>query len=161
MTIVATVLAFLLMLAGLDGTLFPAVPDTLLILAGALILVVPDGFVPADVKLLVPLAVIAVVAEGLTYLTGALGAKKGGASWKGMVGAVLGGLVGLFVLQPLGIFIGPLVGAVLGETWAGKHGQDAVKAGLGALVGVLGGVVLKFVVAVTMIGLVIFSILTR
>ena len=71
----------------------------------------------------------------------------------------MGGLVGLFVFQPFGIFLGPLVGAVVGEMWAGKHSDAAVKAGFGALVGVLGGVVLKMAAVATMIGLVVFSIL--
>jgi len=161
MTTLAMVFAFLLMLVGLAGALLPVIPDTPLILAGALTLTVTDGFGPADLKLLAVLVFIAIMAEGLGYLTGALGARKGGASWKGMLGAVLGGLAGLFVFQPFGIFIGPLVGAVLGEMWAGKQGQEAIKAGLGALIGVLGGVVPKFAAGVTMVGLVIFSLLTK
>jgi len=161
MTIVARLFAFLLMIAGLVGALLPAMPDTLLILAGAAVLVTADGVVPADLKLLALLALIALAAEGLSYLAGVLGARKGGASLKGMAGAVLGALVGLFVLQPFGIFIGPPMGAVLGEMWAGRHGQDAIRAGLGALVGVLGGVVLKFAAGVIMVGLAIFSVLTQ
>jgi len=161
MIIVAAGFAFLLMLAGLVGTLLPIVPDTPLILAGAVTLVLIDGFAPSDLKLLALLVFIAVIAEGLTYLAGVLGARQGGASWKGMAGAVLGGVVGLFVLQPFGIFIGPLAGAVLGEIWGGKQGQDAVKAGLGTLIGMLGGVVFKFAAGVVMMGLVISLILAR
>ena len=154
MTTAARLLAFLLMSVGLVGTLLPVMPDTPLVLGGAAILLLADGF---DLKLLAVLALIALVAEGLGYAAGVLGAKKGGATWKGMAGALLGGLVGLFVLQPFGIFIGPLVGAVVGEMWAGKQSDAAVKAGFGALVGVLGGVVLKMAAASTMIGLAIFS----
>lgn len=157
MTTAARLLAFLLMFVGLGGTLLPIMPDTPLVLGGAAILLLADGFVSADLKLLAVLALIALVAEGLGYAAGVLGAKKGGATWKGMAGAVLGGLVGLFVLQPFGIFLGPLVGAVVGEMWAGKHSDAAVKAGFGALVGVFGGVVLKMAAAATMIGLAIFS----
>ena len=159
MTTAATILAFLLMFAGLVGALLPVIPDTPLVLGGAAILLLADGFVTADLKLLAVLALIALVAEGLGYAAGVLGAKKGGASWKGMAGAVLGGLVGLFVFPPFGIFLGPLLGAVVGEMWAGKQSDAAVKAGFGALVGVLGGVVLKLAAAATMIGLVILSIL--
>jgi len=161
MTIAATLLAFLLMFAGLVGTLLPVLPDTPLVLGGAVILLLADGLVSTDWKLLALLALIAIVAEGLGYAAGVLGAKMGGASWKGLAGAVMGGLVGLFVLQPFGIFLGPLLGAVLGEMWAGKHSDAAVKAGFGALVGVLGGVVLKMTAVATMIGLVIFSVFVR
>ncbi|HUT15637.1 MAG TPA: DUF456 domain-containing protein [Anaerolineae bacterium] len=159
MATAARLLAFLLMFAGLVGTLLPVMPDTLLVLGGAVMLLLADGLASSDLKLLALLALIAVVAEGLGYAAGLLGAKTGGASWKGMAGAVLGGLVGLFVLQPFGIFVGPLVGAVMGEMWAGKQTDAAVKAGFGALVGVLGGVVLKLAAAATMIGLVVLSIL--
>ncbi len=75
-----------------------------------------------------------------------------------MVGAILGGVLGLFVLQPVGILIGPIAGAVAGELIGGKRGGEAFKAGLGALLGTLGGVVLKFAAAVTMVGLVLISL---
>jgi uncharacterized protein YqgC (DUF456 family) len=153
----ATVLALVLMLVGLVGALIPNFPDSLLILAGAAILAIADGLTWADGILLGALVLIALATEGVGYLAQAYGAKKAGASWKGVVGALLGGLVGLFVLQPFGILVGPLVGATLGELLGGKKGKEALKAGLGALAGVLGGVVLKFAAALTMIGLIVVS----
>jgi hypothetical protein len=161
MRTIATVFAFLLMLAGLLGTLAPVVPDTPLILVGALVLALADGFTLADLKLLAVLALIAVIAEALSYLAVALGAKGGGASWKGIAGAILGVVAGLVILGPWGLLIGPAVGVILGEMWAGKRGKDAIKAGLGALVGVIGGVVLKFAAGVTMIGCAIMAHLTK
>ena len=68
-------------------------PDTPVILAGAALLTLADGFTPADLKLLAVLLLIALVVEGLSYLAGVLGAKMGGASWKGVAGALLGGVV--------------------------------------------------------------------
>ncbi|MCD6552647.1 MAG: DUF456 family protein, partial [Anaerolineae bacterium] len=82
MSVVATVFACLLMLAGLVGALLPVVPDTPLILAGAALLTLADGFTPADLKLLAVLVLIALVVEGLSYLAGVLGARMGSASWK-------------------------------------------------------------------------------
>ena len=150
----ATVVAFALMLVGIVGALIPNFPDSVLIVLGAVILVVADGLTWGDGLLLGAIVLIAVVTEALVYLTQAYGAKKAGASWKGVVGALIGGIVGLFVLQPVGILIGPIVGATLGELLGGKKGKEALKAGLGALVGGLGGIVLKFASAVTMVGLV-------
>ena len=161
MSVVATVLACLLMLAGLVGALLPVVPDTPLILAGAALLTLADGFTPADLKLLAVLLLIALVVEGLSYLAGVLGARMGGASWKGVAGALLGGLTGLLLLGPWGLLIGPVVGAMLGEVWAGREGQEAVRAGCGSLLGVLGGVVFKFAAGVTMVGLVVVSVLAK
>ena len=157
MTTVFVVLALILMLAGVIGALIPNFPDSVLILAGAAILVIADGFTLADGILLGALVLIAVAAEGVGYVAQAYGAKKAGASWKGVVGALIGGLVGLFVFPPVGILIGPVVGAILGELLGGKKGKEAMRAGFGALAGVVGGVVFKFAAALTMVGLVVVS----
>ncbi len=152
-----TVLAFVLMLVGLIGAIIPNFPDSVLIVAGALLLAAADGLTWADGVVLGAVALIALATEGLVYLAQAYGAKRAGASWKGVVGAIVGGVLGLFILQPVGILIGPLAGAVAGELIGGKKGREAFRAGLGALLGTLGGVVLKFAAAVTMVGLAVGS----
>lgn len=159
MTTLLIVIAAILMLVGLLGTLIPNFPDTLLIIAGAALLLARDGFSSGDVVMVVVLGLVALGAEGLAYVAHAIGAKKAGASWQGVAGALLGGLVGLIALQAVGILVGPLVGAVIGEMIAGRRGGDAVKAGLGAVAGMVGGVVLKFAVGVTMICLTVLSVL--
>ena len=153
MNILLIVVAGVCMLVGLVGTFVPGLPDVFLILAGAVVLVARDGFTSGDVWLLVGLALIAAAAEGLVYLAAGFGAKKGGASRKGVVGAVVGGILGLFIFPPWGILIGPLAGAVVAELAGGTRGKAAMKAGLGATVGVVGGAALKFAAGVTMIGL--------
>lgn len=158
MATVLIVLAFALMLAGLVGALIPNFPDSVLIVAGALLVAAADGLTRADGVLLGAVALIALATEGLAYLAQAYGVRRVGASWKGVIGAILGGVVGLFVLQPVGILVGPIVGAVVGELVGGKRGSEAFKAGLGALLGTLGGIVLKFAAAVTMVGLVVISL---
>ncbi len=158
MATVLTVIAFVLLVVGLIGAIIPNFPDSVLIVVGALLLTAADGLTWSDGVLLGAVVLIALAAEGLVYLAQAYGAKRAGASWKGVVGAVLGGVLGLFILQPVGILIGPIVGAVAGELIGGKRGGEAFRAGLGALVGTLGGVVLKFAAAVTMVGLVALSL---
>ncbi|MDH7490401.1 MAG: DUF456 domain-containing protein [Anaerolineae bacterium] len=152
------VVGFVLMFVGLIGAIIPNFPDSVLIVVGALLLTAADGLTWSDGVLVGAVVLIALAAEGLVYLAQAYGAKRAGASWKGVVGAILGGVLGLFFLQPVGILIGPIVGAVAGELIGGKQGGEAFKAGLGALVGTLGGVVLKFAAAVTMVGLVVLSL---
>ena len=49
--------------------------------------------------------------------------------------------------MPLGLLLGPFLGALLFELVAGRSGSEAVKAGFGGLVGVLGSVVVNVVVA--------------
>ena len=84
------------------------------------------------------------------FLAGMLGAKKFGATWRGMTGAVIGGIVGLFFGLP-GIILGPFLGAMLFEMLGDKEFKKAVHAGVGATVGLLLGIVGKFSICVVMI----------
>ena len=47
---------------------------------------------------------------------------------------------------PLGLILGPFLGAVAGELVAGKEASAALRGGFGALLGFIAGVLLKFVV---------------
>ena len=103
------------------------------------------------------LTAFGLLALGLDYLATLLGAKKLGATWRGMVGAVLGVVVGLFVFPPFGLIVGPFVGA-MGFEWAfGRKAPDAAKAGLGAVIGMALGVVGKLVCSVVMVALFAFA----
>jgi hypothetical protein len=105
----------------------------------------------------VVLTAFGLLALGLDYLATLLGAKKLGATWKGMVGAVLGVVVGLFVFPPFGLVVGPFVGA-MGFEWAfGRKAPEAAKAGVGAVIGMALGVVGKLVCSVVMLSLFAFA----
>ncbi len=83
------------------------------------------------------------------FRTRAWGARRYGAGQAGTWGAVIGALAGLFFL-PLGLLLGPFLGALIGELWAGRSLEDSVRAGWGGLLGTLGSIVVKFAVAVAM-----------
>jgi uncharacterized protein YqgC (DUF456 family) len=88
----------------------------------------------------------------LDFLASMLGAKKFGATWRGALGAVIGGVLGLFFALP-GILLGPFMGALVMEMTGGKEFKVALRAGAGAVVGLLLGVVAKFSICVMMITL--------
>jgi hypothetical protein len=88
----------------------------------------------------------------LDFVASVLGAKKFGATWRGMVGALIGGVIGLFFNLP-GIILGPFLGAMLFEMIGGKEFKVAAKAGAGAVIGLLLGVIGKFSICVMMIAL--------
>ncbi|MBT9163454.1 MAG: hypothetical protein DDT24_00361 [Chloroflexi bacterium] len=152
------IIAYLLMFAGLVGTLLPLIPGTPLILVGAIVYGIATDFAVIDGWVIALLALICVGAELLEYVAGAIGAKKYGASKAGVYGAIIGGLVGIFTLGPIGILIGPIVGAVAGELLAGAGGAKAVRAGFGAIIGAVGAVVLKFIAGLVMIVIVLIQI---
>jgi uncharacterized protein YqgC (DUF456 family) len=59
-------------------------------------------------------------------------------------------VVGLF-FGPLGIIIGPFLGAYIGEVSLGKQNKEALRAAWGSFVGFLLGVGLKFMTCATIL----------
>jgi uncharacterized protein YqgC (DUF456 family) len=152
-----TIIACLLMFAGLAGTILPLIPGTPLILLGAIVYAIATDFATVDGWLIAVLALICVGAELVEYVAGTIGARRYGASRAGVCGAIVGGLAGILVLGPIGILIGPIAGAVAGELLAGTSGAQAIRAGLGAIIGTAAGVLLKFLAGVAMV----IMVLTR
>lgn len=144
------ILALLVMLIGLAGTLLPAIPGLPLIgLAmwgyGAL-----DGFRHVTLGYLILVLLVIAGAQVAEHYARAFGAKRFGASRAGTWGAVIGSLAGLFFL-PVGLLLGPFLGAMLGELVAGRRAEDAFRAGLGGMVGVLGSIAMNAVLGIALI----------
>ncbi len=79
----------------------------------------------------------------LDYVAPALGAKKYGASRRGLWGSAIGMIIGIFFIPPWGMIVGAFIGALVGELAAGKSGSKALRAGWGILIGNVLGVGLK------------------
>jgi uncharacterized protein YqgC (DUF456 family) len=62
-----------------------------------------------------------------------------------MIGATIGLIAGIF-LSPIGIILGPFIGAVAGELMAGRNSTEALRSGIGSLIGFLFGTVLKLTI---------------
>jgi len=146
------VIVAVLMLAGLVGAVLPLLPGTPLVFAGALVYAIATGFAPVGAGRLVLLALLAIAGWGLEHVAGALGARRAGGSRAAVVGALLGAVVGL-AFAPLGLLLGPLAGAILGELVSGRDPAGSIRTGIGTALGVLGGVVAHFAFALTMVAL--------
>ena len=150
--------AIVLFAIGLIGTVVPILPGTTIILAGAVIhrmMLGPEksiGWPTIGVLVLLTLATYA-----LDFLGSYFGAKYFGATKWGTLGAIIGALIGLF-FGIIGLFFGPVIGAITGEFIAGKRMIAAGKAGWGSLLGNLAGMIGKLVIALAMITIFLMTV---
>ena len=150
------VAGLLLLAVGLAGLLLPAVPGMPLLFGGAVAIAAADDFTRVGWLTLMLLAVLAVAGFLVDHAATVLGARKAGASGWGLAGAMLGLVVGLAFGLP-GIVLGPAVGAVSLEYAKNQEFRRAAKAGAGVFVGFVVGTVLKYTIAVVMLGLLAFA----
>lgn len=156
MTVAALwVLVVLLILLGLAGTVLPALPGTLLVLAGIVLGAWIDDFTRVGVGTVVAIGVLALLAWALDHVAGLLGARKAGASREALIGALVGTVVGLF-MGVVGVLFMPLVGAAAGEYLARQHEDQAahraVKVGVATWLGIMAGLLAKVVISFMMVG---------
>ena len=143
--------AIVVMAVGLIGTVLPVVPGTTIILAAAvghrLMVGAERGMSWWAISLLV---VLTLTSYALGVASGYMGAKYFGASRWGVAGAVLGVIVGIFT-GFVTLLVAPLIGAVVGEVIAGKRLLKAGKAGWGALLGNLAGMISQLAIGLAMV----------
>jgi uncharacterized protein YqgC (DUF456 family) len=152
MAIVLWVLGVALVVIGLAGILLPALPGTILIFGGLLLVAWADGFTRVGIATLVVIGAIGAASYGVDFVAGALGVKHLGAGRRAMVGAALGTLLGLFLGLP-GVIVGPFVGAVIGELTEHRDFRRAGRAGVAAWIGFALGAVVKVGLAFSMIAI--------
>ena len=158
--IIGLSLTLLVMLAGLIGSLLPVMPGVPLILIAAIGHRLFFGESSINNVVLVILVWLTLVSLVFDFLASLLGSRKFGATWLGMTGAVVGGIIGLFFSLP-GIILGPFLGAMIFEMLGDKEFKQAVHAGVGATVGLLLGIAGKFAIGVVMIILFATNVILR
>ncbi len=140
----ATLIASLFIAIGILGCLLPVLPGTVIAFIGIALhkLLLGDASVSwGFVGLALAITIFSIVID--VWCTW-WGARRFGASWKGALGAVLGGIAGLIFFSLPGLIIGPVVGAILFELMDNRSGPEAVAAGVGTIVGGLVAFFLKF-----------------
>jgi len=143
---------------GLIGTVLPIIPGTTIILAAA---VIHRMMLGAEKSIgwrgIAVLVLLTLVTYALDFMGAYFGAKYFGATKWGMFGAIFGALIGLF-FGIIGLFVGPVIGAIGGEFIAGKKMIAAGKAGWGSLLGNLGGMIGKLIIALVMITIFLMNV---
>lgn len=156
-TILWWLLVVLVVVAGLVGTVVPALPGAPLVFAGLFVGAWIDDFEVVGWGTLGTLAILAFVAWIVDFVASAAGARYLGATSRAFWGATIGAIVGIF-FGILGMLLGPFVGAVIGELSAGSNLVRSGRAGLGAWLGMVVATAVKLALCFLMIGLFLFRV---
>ena len=146
------ILAGGLVRVGIAGTVLPGLPGAILVLGGLALAAWIDGFQRVGWPTLAVLLALTAAAYALDFAATAVGVRRFGTSWWGVLGAVLGTLGGLF-FGPLGLVLGPFVGAFTAELIARRDLRQAGRAGLGAWLGLVLGTLGRLAIVLGMVGI--------
>ncbi len=144
-------IAALVVLLGLAGTILPAIPGVPLVFAGMLLAAWAGDFQQVGPWILLLLGLLTALSVSIDLFATAAGAKRVGASRMALVGAVIGTVAGLF-FGIVGLIAGPFIGALVGQLMHDRHLGRAARVGVGTWLGMLVGTVLKIGVVFAMIG---------
>lgn len=158
--ILGLIIAEGVMVIGAIGSMVPAIPSTPIVFLAALGHKIYFGDNSISYLVLGILGMVTLFSVVMDYIASLVGARKLGATWKGVTGALVGGIFGIF-LGPWGILIGPFGGALAFEMLGGRQFEDASKAGFGALLGIVAGTLGKFICAIGMASLFAANIMWR
>jgi uncharacterized protein YqgC (DUF456 family) len=149
-----------LIVVGIAGTVLPALPGTILVLAGVVWGAWLDGFTRVPVWVVAVCAVLAVLAWATDYVAALLGAKRVRASGWALAGAAIGTLLGVFT-GFVGLLFMPFAGAMAGEWWALRHqtltdpagqGKRALEVGFATWLGLMIGTAVKLALVFLIVG---------
>ena len=159
MDIALIVIWALLCVVAIIGAIIPVLPSLILIYIACILLQLTSGH-PFGLAFFIIRAVIIIFLTILDYAIPSRGTKKFGGSKRGVRGSNIWLIVAVIVLPIFGIVLGPfwllwLVGlpflwAYLGEKFAGKHHELALKAARGSFIGFVTWTLLKLVISIVM-----------
>ncbi|HET8538434.1 MAG TPA: DUF456 family protein [Anaeromyxobacter sp.] len=151
MEILLYVLGAAALAVGIAGVVLPAIPGSVLLVLGAVLVGWAEGFTRVSGWTVGACAAIGAAIWVVDFAAGILGAKAFGASKWAILGAGLGLLVGMFLGLP-GIVLGPAIGAIVLEYARDPNFDRALKAGAGAFLGFVLGSAVKVSLAFVLVG---------
>ncbi|KJS81704.1 MAG: hypothetical protein JM58_16330 [Peptococcaceae bacterium BICA1-8] len=150
-------LVFILLL-GVAGTLLPFLPGIPLMFIALMIYSFFDSWVHFSPLFLLIIGLLTIFIIFIDFFGALWGVKKFGATKRGIWGGLLGSIIGLLFMGPLGLFWGSILGVVCGELLAGKALLPSLKVSIGNLVGFLGTTLLQLAIALIIFFLVIIKL---
>ncbi|SEI02828.1 hypothetical protein SAMN02927937_02835 [Paenimyroides aquimaris] len=152
------IVSLLFVLAGIAGSVLPALPGPPLSWIGLLILYttpqMPFNYTTLGITFVITLLIVI-----LDYVIPAQGTKRFGGSKYGIWGTNIGLIVGIFAPIPLGFIIGPFLGAFIGELiYDQNNSKRALKAATGSFIGFVASSFIKFVFCMILLGIYIHTV---
>ena len=152
MDIIAWIMIIAFFAIAFIGLIYPIIPSVIFIVGGFIVYGLFYSFSDLPWWFWVIEILLVVLLFGADTVSNLVGVKKFGGSKAGMWGSTIGLLIGPFVIPFAGILLGPFLGAVLAELFVTKSSwEQALKTGVGSLVGFLTSIVTKGIVQVVMI----------
>ncbi|MBE0465839.1 MAG: DUF456 domain-containing protein [Candidatus Desulforudis sp.] len=151
MATLALLVALLFFLAGFAGILLPVLPGVILIWLGMLVYGLMTGFDSLSFAFFVGQGVAVALTILVDYAATVWGVHRFGGSRIAVWGGIAGLLLGVIVLGPFGIILGPFIGAFAAELLVRGSVDQALRVGLGTLIGFLGSTATKLVIAGAML----------
>lgn len=139
----------LMMLVGILGCLLPVLPGPPLSWVGLLLLNI-SRFGNFSFQFMLIMAIVAIIVTALDYVVPVWGTKRFGGSRAGVWGATLGLIGGIFFMPPVGIILGPFLGALIGELIVGTDSRSSLRSAFGSFIGFLLGTGLKLIASFVM-----------
>lgn len=133
----------LLIVVGFLGSILPVLPGPPLSYGGLLVLQLTSSH-PFSLQFFIIWGLIVVALVILDNVIPAYGTKKFGGSSYGIWGCMVGIVVGIF-FSPIGLVVGPLAGAFIGELIGGQKSDQALRSAWGSFVGFLAGTILNVI----------------
>ncbi len=135
MNVFLIIVGLILAIAGMVGCILPVLPGPLLSFCALILLSWIKNWQIFSQTFLMVMGAVTALLILLDYIAPALGAKKYGASKRGLWGSAIGMIIGIFFIPPWGMIVGAFIGALVGELASGKSGRKALRAGWGILIG--------------------------
>jgi uncharacterized protein YqgC (DUF456 family) len=159
MDIIIIILAVMLMLIGLGGTILPAVPGLPVIWLVMFAYGWYSGWADYGSTAMLASGIVVAISIAVDQLASVMGAKKFGASRAGMIGSFIGAIAGLLIFNIIGLIAGTFLGAMLSEMlFSGRNFREGFASGTGALLGFLAGSFFKFMLGVGLLGYFLFAV---
>ncbi len=132
-------------IAGLVGSFKKKLPGTILSYLG-IVLLHYSTLTQYSVHFFIRWGLLIIAVQGLDYLLPEWGKRRFGGSKRGVWGSLIGMLAGMY-FGKLGIVGGAIIGAFVGELFAGKKSNNAIHHHIGAFAVFILGTISQLIIA--------------